>query len=66
MSLYHTPALRGLRKLLFPRRFDETVGLQHCKVFVFDDDVLISGANLSQVRTRDAVTFALIICTYIH
>ncbi len=29
-------------------RYNETVGLQHCKVFVFDDTVVISGANLSQ------------------
>ncbi len=47
VSLYHTPALRGLRKLAYPQKLNETVGLQHCKVFVFDDSVLVSGANLS-------------------
>ncbi len=33
--------------MIFPPKYNETVGLQHCKVFVFDDDVLVSGANLS-------------------
>nr|KAJ3422705.1 CDP-diacylglycerol--glycerol-3-phosphate 3-phosphatidyltransferase [Polyrhizophydium stewartii] len=32
----------------FPgRRFNEVFGLQHIKAYVFDDDVIISGANLS-------------------
>ena len=30
-----------------PPRYNETLGLQHCKVFVFDDSLIISGANLS-------------------
>jgi len=48
VALYHTPALRGWRKALLPQRFNEMVGLQHAKLFVFDDSVLVSGANLSQ------------------
>ena len=48
MSFYHTPYLRGWVKSVLPSKWNETVGLQHCKVYVFDDSLIISGANLSQ------------------
>ncbi|CAM5155393.1 unnamed protein product [Eretmochelys imbricata] len=47
VSLFHTPNLRGLLKCLIPERFNETIGLQHIKVYLFDDNVILSGANLS-------------------
>ena len=47
VSLYHTPLLRGAWKALMPQRYNETLGLQHTKIFVFDDSVILSGANLS-------------------
>ncbi|XP_028845236.1 CDP-diacylglycerol--glycerol-3-phosphate 3-phosphatidyltransferase, mitochondrial isoform X2 [Denticeps clupeoides] len=47
VSLYHTPDLRGLLRLLIPQRFNETIGVQHIKVYLFDNSVIISGANLS-------------------
>ncbi|XP_030064504.1 CDP-diacylglycerol--glycerol-3-phosphate 3-phosphatidyltransferase, mitochondrial isoform X2 [Microcaecilia unicolor] len=47
VSLFHTPNLRGLLRHLLPERFNETIGLQHIKVYVFDDNVVLSGANLS-------------------
>ncbi|XP_078081809.1 CDP-diacylglycerol--glycerol-3-phosphate 3-phosphatidyltransferase, mitochondrial isoform X1 [Mustelus asterias] len=47
VSLYHTPDLRGILKFLLPERFNETIGLQHIKVYLFDNNVIISGANLS-------------------
>ena len=48
VSLYHTPDLRGLLRLLMPQRFNETIGVQHIKVYLFDDSVIISGwADLS-------------------
>ncbi|XP_069786107.1 CDP-diacylglycerol--glycerol-3-phosphate 3-phosphatidyltransferase, mitochondrial isoform X2 [Narcine bancroftii] len=47
ISLYHTPDLRGILKLLVPERFNETIGLQHIKIYLFDHNVIISGANLS-------------------
>ena len=47
VSLYHTPLLRGALKALVPQRYNETLGLQHTKIFVFDDSVILSGANLS-------------------
>ncbi|KAJ3607944.1 hypothetical protein NHX12_024995 [Muraenolepis orangiensis] len=48
VSLYHTPDLRGLLRRLIPQRFNETIGVQHIKVYLFDDSVIISGANLSE------------------
>uniref|UniRef100_A0A6I8P1N5 CDP-diacylglycerol--glycerol-3-phosphate 3-phosphatidyltransferase n=1 Tax=Ornithorhynchus anatinus TaxID=9258 RepID=A0A6I8P1N5_ORNAN len=47
VSLFHTPHLRGLLRLLVPERFNETIGLQHIKVYLFDGNVILSGANLS-------------------
>nr|XP_032800746.1 CDP-diacylglycerol--glycerol-3-phosphate 3-phosphatidyltransferase, mitochondrial [Petromyzon marinus] len=43
VSLYHTPALRGLARLLLPEKLNETVGLQHMKLYVSDDTVIVSG-----------------------
>ncbi|EZA62629.1 CDP-diacylglycerol--glycerol-3-phosphate 3-phosphatidyltransferase, mitochondrial isoform X2 [Ooceraea biroi] len=45
--LYHTPKLRGVMKATMPERFNELVGLQHMKLYMIDDDLIISGANLS-------------------
>lgn len=47
VSLYHTPVLRGLTKRMVPNRWNEIFGLQHMKVYIFDDTLVISGANLS-------------------
>uniref|UniRef100_A0A1A9VM55 CDP-diacylglycerol--glycerol-3-phosphate 3-phosphatidyltransferase n=1 Tax=Glossina austeni TaxID=7395 RepID=A0A1A9VM55_GLOAU len=47
LSLYHTPNLRGMTKRWIPPRWNELLGLQHMKIYLFDDAVLISGANLS-------------------
>nr|CAG4640991.1 EOG090X08SX [Eulimnadia texana] len=47
VHMYHTPALRGLMKTLIPERYNETIGLQHMKIYLFDNSLLISGANLS-------------------
>lgn len=47
LSLYHTPALRGITKKLAPARWNEILGLQHMKIYLFDNTVVISGANLS-------------------
>ncbi|KAL1497729.1 hypothetical protein ABEB36_008637 [Hypothenemus hampei] len=45
--LYHTPVLRGLLKKFMPNRYNELIGLQHMKLYIFDDTLIISGANLS-------------------
>ncbi|PRW60278.1 CDP-diacylglycerol--glycerol-3-phosphate 3- mitochondrial [Chlorella sorokiniana] len=47
VSLFHTPALRGLLKRVLPPRVSEIIGVQHMKCFVFDDTVVLSGANIS-------------------
>ncbi|TPX63895.1 CDP-diacylglycerol---glycerol-3-phosphate 1-phosphatidyltransferase [Spizellomyces sp. 'palustris'] len=47
VSLYHTPAVGSLLKRLVPPRFIEGFGLQHMKIYIFDDNVLLSGANLN-------------------
>ena len=43
ISLYHTPTLRGVVKSLLPERYNETVGVNHIKAYIFDDTVVISG-----------------------
>lgn len=43
VSLYHTPDLRGLLRLLVPERFNETIGVQHIKAYIFDNSLIISG-----------------------
>lgn len=48
VSLYHTPALNGLSKRWWPQRYNEAFGLQHIKAYVFDNEVVVSGANLSR------------------
>ncbi|KAJ2800329.1 CDP-diacylglycerol--glycerol-3-phosphate 3-phosphatidyltransferase [Coemansia guatemalensis] len=48
VSMYHTPALSGLSKQAWPQRYNEAFGLQHIKGYIFDDDIIISGANLSR------------------
>lgn len=47
LSLYHTPLLRGIAKRLAPARWNELLGLQHMKLYLFDDTIILSGANLS-------------------
>jgi hypothetical protein len=41
--LYHTPKLRGVMKAAIPDRFNELIGLQHMKLYIIDNDLIISG-----------------------
>ena len=41
--LYHTPALRDYSKDLIPNRFNELIGLQHMKIYIVDNTLIISG-----------------------
>ena len=43
LCLYHTPNLRGFLKWIGPERFNEVMGLQHMKVYIFDNNLIISG-----------------------
>jgi CDP-diacylglycerol---glycerol-3-phosphate 3-phosphatidyltransferase len=47
IRLYHTPNLTGLRKAIIPKRINEGWGLQHMKLYGVDDEIIMSGANLS-------------------
>ncbi|KAI0009062.1 hypothetical protein F4779DRAFT_407900 [Xylariaceae sp. FL0662B] len=47
IRMYHTPNLTGLRKKYIPKRFNEGWGLQHMKLYGIDDEIILSGANLS-------------------
>lgn len=45
--MFHTPNLTGVRKAVVPRRINEGWGLQHMKLYGIDDEIILSGANLS-------------------
>ena len=47
IRMYHTPNLTGWRKRMLPKRINEGWGLQHMKLYGFDDEIILSGANLS-------------------
>ncbi|KAI9374918.1 CDP-diacylglycerol-glycerol-3-phosphate 3-phosphatidyltransferase [Aspergillus egyptiacus] len=47
IRMFHTPNLTGLRKKWVPRRINEGWGLQHMKLYGIDDEIILSGANLS-------------------
>ena len=47
VRMYHTPNLTGLRKKYIPKRINEGWGLQHMKLYGIDDEIIMSGANLS-------------------
>ncbi|KAF1998902.1 CDP-diacylglycerol-glycerol-3-phosphate 3-phosphatidyltransferas-like protein [Amniculicola lignicola CBS 123094] len=47
VRMFHTPNLTGLRKKYIPKRINEGWGLQHMKLYGIDDEIIISGANLS-------------------
>lgn len=47
VALYQTPRLQGNWSKALPSRYNELVGLQHMKLYIADDTVLLSGANCS-------------------
>ena len=48
LAFYQTPQLRGWLGRWLPSKWNELLGLQHCKVYIFDNSLIISGANLSR------------------
>lgn len=48
VHLYQTPKLRGPLKRALPPRWNEIVGVSHVKAVVADDDVIMTGANMSE------------------
>lgn len=59
ISLYHSPSLRGLLKLLLPERFNETVALTHLKVYLTDDTIIMSGSVMSFVSFSPLIDLSL-------
>jgi CDP-diacylglycerol--glycerol-3-phosphate 3-phosphatidyltransferase len=49
VCLYQNPRLRGVVQRFLPARWNEIFGVQHIKLYIFDDTVVISGANLSDL-----------------
>ncbi|KAI8869540.1 hypothetical protein GQ42DRAFT_104619, partial [Ramicandelaber brevisporus] len=47
VSLYRSPAITSLHRQLVPPRWIEGIGVQHMKGYVFDDNIILSGANLN-------------------
>ena len=43
LFLYHTPNLRGIVKKILPERTNETIGVMHMKIYIADNDLIISG-----------------------
>eukprot|EP00899_Mesostigma_viride_P020113 jgi/Mesvir1/28102/Mv04686-RA.4 len=48
LCFYRTPSIPALADRYFSDRFKEIFGVCHLKVYLFDDTVLLSGANLSK------------------
>jgi CDP-diacylglycerol--glycerol-3-phosphate 3-phosphatidyltransferase len=47
IALYHTPQLTETLRWMLPARAREIVGVCHLKAFIFDNTLVLSGANLS-------------------
>jgi CDP-diacylglycerol---glycerol-3-phosphate 3-phosphatidyltransferase len=47
LYLYKVPQLKGIKASL-PPPFNETIGVSHAKVYLVDDTLILSGANLSE------------------
>ncbi|KAI9721352.1 MAG: CDP-diacylglycerol--glycerol-3-phosphate 3-phosphatidyltransferase [Chrysothrix sp. TS-e1954] len=47
IRMFHTPNLTGIKKRILPKRINEGWGLQHMKLYGVDDELIMSGANLS-------------------
>ena len=43
LYLYHTPKLRGIWKRILPQRIEEAIGVMHMKMYLADDNMLITG-----------------------
>ncbi|XP_065315522.1 CDP-diacylglycerol--glycerol-3-phosphate 3-phosphatidyltransferase, mitochondrial-like [Gordionus sp. m RMFG-2023] len=51
--LYQSPKFTFFKKIFLSGSFREIAGLNHVKAYIFDDDILISGANLSESYFTD-------------
>eukprot|EP01036_Dinobryon_divergens_P041585 gene41585-55130_t len=53
LFLYQTPNLRDFPMRLLPSPLNEILGVYHCKYLVFDTDVILTGANISDEYFRN-------------
>jgi CDP-diacylglycerol--glycerol-3-phosphate 3-phosphatidyltransferase len=51
ISMFHTPNLNGWKKKYMPKRINEGWGLQHMKLYGFDDEIMLSGYDRPLYRT---------------
>ncbi|CDU17228.1 uncharacterized protein PY17X_0710800 [Plasmodium yoelii] len=47
INLFHNPLLGAMLYNILPYRVNETIGVMHMKIYIGDDMVIISGANIS-------------------
>lgn len=72
LRLYRTSKLKPWLERIVGKRFNEGWGLQHMKIYGFDDDVVISGANLSRdyfTNRRDRYLLIenhTVVCDYLY
>lgn len=51
--VHHNVNATGVYERVLPERWNELPGVHHMKVYVFDDEVCLSGANLSETYFSD-------------
>jgi CDP-diacylglycerol---glycerol-3-phosphate 3-phosphatidyltransferase len=51
--VHHNVNASGLYERLLPERWNELPGVHHIKMYMFDDEVCLSGANLSETYFTD-------------
>lgn len=47
IRMFHTPNFKGLKKKVVPKRINEGWGLQHMKLYGVDDEIILSGCELT-------------------
>ena len=55
IRMYHTPALSGWKRMFIPARLNEGWGLQHMKLYGFDDEIILSGCVLNPSVVRSTI-----------
>lgn len=49
LRFFHTPQFKGISKQILTGKYREIIGLMHLKCYSFDDDIILTGANLSEI-----------------
>lgn len=52
ICMFHTPNLNGWKKKYMPKRINEGWGLQHMKLYGFDDEIMLSGSGYNRYALR--------------